>query len=139
MKFDELRSIAHNIADSLASGVGLPISVYGTNIFGEAVSSPEGFITVDFLTGKSEGALPSSFLKRAITEYRDAFAALCRKHGTSPSAYREMTARYSEDIYGRRLVVTLEDNRGRRSVDEYIGTPGRRVKVLDQLGRIRPK
>ncbi len=51
MKFDELRSIGHNIADSLASGTGLLIGIYGTDIFGEASRSPERFITVDFLTG----------------------------------------------------------------------------------------
>ena len=36
MKHDELRSIGHNIADSLASGCGLMIGVYDMDIFGEA-------------------------------------------------------------------------------------------------------
>ena len=36
MKFDELRSIGHNIADSLASGIGLLIGYYQMDIFGEA-------------------------------------------------------------------------------------------------------
>jgi hypothetical protein len=47
MKFDELRSIAHNIADSLASGNGFLIGVYDMHLFGEASQSPEGFMTVD--------------------------------------------------------------------------------------------
>jgi hypothetical protein len=33
MKFGELRSIAHNIADSLPSGIGLLIGFYDMNIF----------------------------------------------------------------------------------------------------------
>lgn len=33
MKFGVLRSIGHNIADSLASGIGLMIGVYTTNVF----------------------------------------------------------------------------------------------------------
>jgi hypothetical protein len=29
MRFGELKSIAHNFADSISSGVGLPVGVYG--------------------------------------------------------------------------------------------------------------
>lgn len=137
MKFDELRSISHNIADSLASGIGLLIGIYETDIFGEARRSPEGFITVDFLTGTYTGGKPSTDLARAIVLYRDGLADLCAKHGTEPSVFKELTARYSVDTYGGRFLVTVEDRRGRRSTDEYVGTPGRRVRVLDHLGRVR--
>ena len=139
MKFDELRSIGHNIADSLASGIGLLIGAYELDIFGEAVRSPERFITVDFLTGTSEGGAPSASLTRAIVLYRDAFADLCARHGTSPSAFRQVKARYSVDRIGGRFVVIVEDQGGRRAEDEYVGLPGRRIKVLDRLGRIRPR
>ena len=139
MKFDELRSIGHNIADSLASGIGLLIGVYEMDIFGEAGRSPEGFITVDFLTGTSEGGTPSRSLARAISLYREAFVDLCGKHGTSPSAFQKLTARYSVNSHGGRFLVTVEDHAGRRMVDEYTGIPGRRARVLDPLGRIRPK
>jgi len=40
------------VADSFASGIGIPIGVYATDVFGEAEESPDGFITVDFLNGK---------------------------------------------------------------------------------------
>jgi hypothetical protein len=136
MKFDTLRSIGHNIADSLASGIGLLIGVYEMDIFGEAGRSPEGYIAVDFLTGTSEGAKPSPSLARAISLYREAVVLLCGKHGTSPAAFRTLTARYS---VGGRFVVTVEDHSGRRRVDEYTGMPGRRVRVLDPLGRVRRK
>jgi hypothetical protein len=43
MKFGELKSIGHNIADSLASGIGLMIGVYEMDIFGEAANSHEGY------------------------------------------------------------------------------------------------
>ncbi len=36
MKHDDFRSIAHNIADSFASGIGLPIGHYVTHIIREA-------------------------------------------------------------------------------------------------------
>ncbi|HEY3656027.1 MAG TPA: hypothetical protein VGL34_13765 [Steroidobacteraceae bacterium] len=53
MKFKQLEAIGHHIADSLGSGVGLPIGVYFTDVFGEASRLPEGFIMIDFLTAKA--------------------------------------------------------------------------------------
>jgi hypothetical protein len=35
--------------------------------------------------------------------------------------------------------VTVEDDKGRRAVDEYSGISGRRVLALDGRGRLRPK
>jgi hypothetical protein len=137
MKFDELRSMAHNIADSLASGFGELIGVYEMDVFGEAGRSPEGFIEVDFLTGTSSGGHPSAYLTRAIALYGEALPSLCEKHGTSPSAVRQLRARYFTKGLSTRFVVTVEDTEGRRSTDEYVGLPGRRARVLDSLGRIR--
>jgi hypothetical protein len=139
MKFDVLRSIAHNIADSLASGVGLPIGVRFTDIFGEAGRSPEAFITVDFLAGTSSGSDPSPLLAKAISRYRDALADLCSKNGASPSHFRELTARYSGNFPNQRILVTVEDQHGHRSADEYLGLPAARPRVVDHLGRIRRK
>lgn len=139
MKFDELRSIGYNVADSFGSGIGLLIGFYEMDVYGEAAGSPEGFITVDFLNGTSTGGRPSAFLARAIGLYRNALAEFCEKHGASPLAFRELTARYSIDTFGRRFLVTVADQQGRRSADEYVGTPGRRVRVLDSHGRVRRK
>jgi hypothetical protein len=138
MKFDELRSIGHNIADSLASGIGLLIGVYEMNVFDEARRSPEGFVEVDFLTGTSTGAPTSLSLTHAIDLYGRALASLCEKHGTSPATFKQLTARYHGGS-GARFSVTVENHEGRLSTDEYIGIPGRRPRVLDPLGRIRPK
>lgn len=137
MKFSELRSIGHNIADSFASGIGLLIGVYDMNIFGEARRSREGFITVDFLTGSSAGGRPSRSLARAIVLYQEALSGLCRNHGVTPAAFRELTARFSVDGNHKRFVVTVEDRRGRRAIDEYVGLPGRRLRSLDSRGRVR--
>jgi hypothetical protein len=139
MKFDELRSIGHNVADSLASGVCFLIGYYPTDIFGEASRSPEGFITVDFLAGTCRAGTPSQSLAQAIALFKDALAKLCIRHGTSISAFRELTVRYSTTIHGPRFIVSIEDHRGRHSTDEYVGIPGRRPKVLDDRGRVRRK
>lgn len=129
MKFGELRSIGHNIADSMASGIGLLIGVYETNIFGEASSSPEGFITVNFLTGTTEGAKPSNGLAEAVSLYRDALIKLCGRHDADVTAFNTLTARYAVDaVHGEHFTVTVEDQEGRRSVDQYLGPGGRRVR-----------
>ena len=138
MKFAELRSIGHNIADSLSGGIGLMIGNYMMDIHGEAADSPEGFITVDFLIGETSGGRPSASLSKSISLYSTALRDLCRKHGGTADAFSELKVRFSRDFYGRRrFVVSVRDNYGRRACDEYID--GKRVKVLDELGRIRPK
>jgi hypothetical protein len=139
VKFDDLKSIGHNIADSLACGPGLMIGVYGMDVFGEAARSPEHYIVVDFLTGTTSGGRPSPSLAKAITLYAEALAELCARHGTRKDAFRELTTRFWVDSRGGHFTVTIEDQKGKRSTDEYRGLPGRRIRVRDSLGRIRPK
>jgi hypothetical protein len=140
MKHDDLRSIAHNIADSLASGIGLLIGFYEMDVFGEAARNPRGEITVDFLRGMAVDGRVTQPLGKALALYRDALPGLCERHGVSADTFRVLTARYfTAGIYGRRFVVTVEDQFGRRSIDEYEGNPGRRIMVLDRLGRRRRK
>ena len=92
MKHATLRSIAHNIADSLGSGVGLMIGVYEIDIYGEAAAAPSGWIVVDFLAGQVVEGTPSEHLKKAVGMYRDALPRLCAKHGASVSDFRELIA-----------------------------------------------
>jgi hypothetical protein len=139
MKHDELRSIAHNVADSLASGIGLLIGVYEMDVFGEARKSPEGFVAVDFLSGSTTGGPASASFVKAVGLYREALPELCGKHGVPVSSFRELTARYSVDSMGGRVRVTVEDNNGRRSTDEYVGAPLRHVRTIDSLGRVRTR
>ena len=139
MKFDTLRAIGHNIADSLGSGIGLMIGVYEMDVFGEARRSPERMVTVDFLNGIAAQGVVSTSLADAIAKYRSALPDLCAKHGASPTYFRTLTATYLADTFNRRIVVTVEDQHGHRSVDEYVGVPARRIKVLDSLGRVRRK
>jgi hypothetical protein len=53
MKIGTLRAIAHNVADSLGSGIGLLIGVYEMDVFGEAKKCPGGIIGIDFLAAKA--------------------------------------------------------------------------------------
>lgn len=139
MKHAELRATVHNVADSLASGIGLLIGVYETDVFGEASRSPEGFLTADFLNGSVREGAGSPTLSRAIALYRVALVELCEKAGGSVAELRKAEVRYWSDASGCRFTVMIEDSHGRGSVTEYAGIPGKRIKVMDALGRIRPK
>lgn len=139
MKHRQLHSIAHNYADSLASGLGFVVGYCETFVFEEAAACNEGHITIDFLTGKVSGGSPSDDLERAISLYRDAFPGFCRKHGADISDFRAMSVRYMADRLSRWFTVTIEDMRDHRSSIDYEGVPGHRVRILDELGRIRPK
>jgi hypothetical protein len=139
MKFGTLKSVAHNIAESLSSGIGLMIGVYELYVFEEAAATPEGFIDVDFLTGQSSGGKPSRELARALKLYAGALPDLCRRQGIDVAEFRQLTARFSGRPMFAGYTVTIEDRQGRRSIDEYIGVPGRRPRVLDHLGRVRRK
>ena len=137
MKHGELRSIAHNLADSFASGIGLPIGLYETDVFGEAEKSSEGFVRIDFLNGNVAAGSGSAQLEEAVGLYRGALENVCTKHGASVSSFRVLTARYSAGRTGTRVVVEIEDTDGRCSVDEYVGVPLRHIKTVDDLGRVR--
>lgn len=129
MKFGVLKSIGHNIADSLASGLGLMIGTYGTDIFTEAAQSPEGFIAIDFLNGEITGARPSPKLAHAISRYCKYLDAFCEKHAAERSAFSVLQARYGTDpIEGRHYTVTVENLQGRRSEDIYRGVGGVRIR-----------
>jgi hypothetical protein len=139
MKHDQLRSIAHNAAASLASGCSFLIGVYDLDMLTAARKSPEGKVSVDFLRGTVSGAPPSSPLAKAVALFPAALPALCEKHGIPISAFNEMTARYWATPQGIRFTVSIVDQSGRATETEYGGYDGQRTKVLDAAGRLRPK
>lgn len=119
MKFGKLKAIGHNIAHSLGSGVGLPIGIYQTDVFGEATQSPEGYILVDFLAGTSSGGPVSERLAKAILLYREALHELCLSHGTEAAFFSELSARYFVSLNGWQYLVIVSDQSGHCSVDEF--------------------
>jgi len=137
MKHAVLTSVAHNIADSLASGIGLMIGVYEMDIFGEATRSSEGFIEVDFLQGTTAGAKASRSLARAIRLYSEALPGLCERQGVTVADFTRLTARYSGRWPNRAILIEVTDRFGKASRDVYAGAPAACPKKLDPLGRIR--
>ena len=129
MKLSMLKSLGHNIADSVASGIGLLIGVYEMDVFAEAAASEEGHIIVNFLDGTSTGATPSSGLAQAIRQYRDALPSMCAKHAIDLAEIKVLSARFGTDAaYGPHFKVTVGNMSGRVSTDQYVGMPGRRLR-----------
>jgi hypothetical protein len=140
MKHDILRSIAHNIADSFASGMGFLVGLCPIDIFGEAQKSPQGYITVDFLNGTILEGEPSDSIIKAVQLYSHALPHLCEKQRSSVSYFQLLTARYSRNnAYDRHVLITIIDKNGYQSVNEYAGFPLQYIKRIDNLGRIRSK
>jgi hypothetical protein len=131
MKFGELKSIGHNIADSLASGISLLVGEYDIYVFEEAAAAPEGQITVDLLSGTTSGSAVSPDLARIAQRFPAALAELCQRHGCAVTQFQALSARYGTDpVHGRHYSVTVTAKDGRSSTDQYIGVPGQRPKHL---------
>ncbi|MEM6901865.1 MAG: hypothetical protein AAF556_01335 [Pseudomonadota bacterium] len=137
MKFGALKSVGHNIADSLASGCCLLINDYFQNVFGEAAKSPGRVIEIDFLVGEVVAGDPSAKLTAAAQELAEVLPGLCARQGVSIDDVGTVSAKFYTAAKGRCFVVTVADREGRRSVDEYVGNPGKLVRGLDKLGRVR--
>jgi len=125
----DLKALGHNIADSLASGMGFLIGVFQTNVFAEASCEPPGYVEVDFLSATVSGSPASPGFLRAVELYRqEALPKLCDSHSVDLSAVKTLRARYSVDtVHGPEFTVTVEDSRGKRSIDSYVGSPGKRL------------
>lgn len=107
------------------------IGVYNIDVFGEAAKSPEGHITVDFLSGKVVSGTPSRSLSKAVELYSEALHDLCKKHHAKISDFRTLTARFGTNIhYQHRFIVTVENQSGKQSVDTYYGMPGAKPKPI---------
>jgi hypothetical protein len=139
MKHERLCEIAHNFADSLASGLGFVVGYCPTDVFGEAATSPGGVIEIDFLHGSIVKGRPSPGLKSAAVIFGQAFPDFCRKNGAEVTDFQSFLAAFDAKGGGTRTMLTVVDNNGRRSLTEYDGVPLKRLRVLDALGRVRRK
>jgi hypothetical protein len=140
MKRRVLPGIAHNVADSMASGIGLLIGVYDMDVFGEAARSPGGVIEFDFLAGRCTQGQASDSLVRAASLYAsDALPQLCARQGAEVGDFNLFLARFWSDAGVPRCDITIESRSGRRDTDRYYGVPLRRLRVVDRLGRVRTR
>ncbi len=136
MKIGVLKSFGHNMADSIASGMGFPIGIYQMDVFAEAAASSEGYIAVNLLTGTTSGAVPSQSLARALLMYREVLPAMCEKHGICFDEIKALEARFGTDsAYGPHFKVMVQNALGKGSTDQYVGIPGRRLRRGKKLAK----
>ena len=135
----DLRLIGHSIADSLAVGGGVLMCGKAMNIFEQAARSAEGFIEVDFLRGTTSSRRISPSLDHAVVLHSRALPRLCDRHGRSVDEFRLLRVRFSADALSKRFVVMVADNEGHRWVDEYAGSLGANIRLLDPDGQGRRK
>ena len=128
MKFDDLRSIAHNLADSFGSGASLLFN-YGFYPYEDAARSLDGCLEVDFLTGAIVSGTPSHELLERLALSPALLADLCAHYGETVKAYAYFRARYVTTSAGREFEVTVSDRSGRRTTDRYSGISGKRLQV----------
>lgn len=138
-KHGVLVAIAHNVADSLASGLNFVIGHVETDVFGEAAIQPNHRLTADFLTGDLIGENVSSGLKRAVMLHSENLERFCLSHGAERSDFQRLCVEFLVAPTGPYFVVHVEDVNGKSSITEYGGVPGKRTKVLDSMGRLRKR
>ena len=138
MKFGELKSVGHNLADSFASGIGLLVGYYEFSVFTEIRKSPHEFIEIDFLSGETTGCPPSPKLRKAIDLYvGKGLPYLCQRHEIDPQLFSQLTVRYWRKAYNvKGFAVTITAANGKQSIDEF-NESGARSRCLDSRGRIR--
>jgi hypothetical protein len=137
MKHDRLCAIGHNLADSMASGLGFVIGYHPMDVFGEAASSPGGVIEVDFLRGCIVRGEASENLKAAAARFAEVLPKFCQQNGAQVTDFVNLSAVFDANALEPRVSLIVSDQSGHNSVTDYAGIPLKRVRVLDDRGRVR--
>ena len=137
MKHNELCAIAHNVADSMASGLAFVIGYYPVDVFGEAANSSDGLIEIDFLRGAVTRGVPSDNLRSAALRFAERLPSFCRESDADVSDFEALSVTFEATPTENRAKIQVSDRAGRSSTTVYAGTPLKRLKVLDNLGRVR--
>ncbi|MDO5657918.1 MAG: hypothetical protein Q4G36_06310 [Paracoccus sp. (in: a-proteobacteria)] len=139
MKHDDIRSVAHSIADSLACGVSLMTGFYDLRVYEDAGRSESGILTIDLLNGIVVVGTPSSDLASAVMLIPKEFDRLSRSKGFERKDCRAALAVFHADLIMPWFTLVIEDSSGRVAETDYQGVPARRVRELDPRGRLRRK
>ncbi|WP_454796910.1 hypothetical protein [Novosphingobium lindaniclasticum] len=126
MKFDDLCSLAHNVADSFGSGASLLFN-YGFYPYDDAKRSEDGLLEVDFLNGQVISGLPCNEVRERVSFAPKVITDLCARYGQSSDVFAILRARYVVTAVGRRYEVTVTDRGGRTRIDLYDGIKGSRL------------
>lgn len=129
MKHDILHSIAHNFVDSYQNGNGFLIGIFGMDVHGEAAKSDDGYLAVDFLTGRVQGGTMSQSLSRATDLYREQLPEFLEKHGAAIADLTVFRAKFWVEGNLRHCSIEIGDGRGKVSERLYANNPLQRIKL----------
>lgn len=121
----------------MASGLGFVIGYQAMDVFGEAASSPDGLIEVDFLKGLIVRGEASDNLRAAASRFAEVLPEFCQSNGAQATDFKALCAIFDATSLERRVLLLVTDQNGHSSSTEYAGIPLKRLKILDSLGRIR--
>lgn len=121
----------------MASGLSFVIGYYPMDVFGEASSLPEGVIEIDFLNGRVVRGNASQSLKAAAARFAEVLPTFCKSNGAHAEDFEALSATFDVTGLDQKVLVTVSDRNGHRSVTEYAGVPLKRLRALDSLGRVR--
>lgn len=137
MKRGQLRSIAHSLADSIASGISLMTGSYELDLYGDAAKSPGGELSVDLLNGIVVKGTPSSELSTAISRLSAHFDRLCQSAGSSRNDCHAAIAHFHSMPTSSGFTLVIEDSAGQVTETDYEGIPAHRVLERDPRGNPR--
>jgi hypothetical protein len=113
------------------------IGVWSVDVFGEAVASKDGVIEVDFLHGRIVRGDASDSLRSAAARFAEVLPEFCRKSGADVADFNALSAAFERSSLGPCVSLKVADRKGHCSVTEYAGWPLKRLRELDNLGRVR--
>lgn len=146
MKRAVLRAAVHNALDSFTSGCSLAFAIedYEFPFWMLLWNMPDRVFEADVLTGVVATPRPDKGLRsylrltNAVAVLADEMPAFLRKHGCTPNSIDSVAVRFENNWTRRKCVtVTIVMVDGTRLTDAYHGTPLRRRRIRDQLGRVR--
>jgi hypothetical protein len=137
MKHSQLKSIAHSLAASLASGCSLMTGVYDLDIYDDAGRSPGNELIVDLLNGVVVAGAASPQVSAAVVQLPPNFRRLCAAADVACCDGVGATARFYVTAVHAGFHLVVADSDGRVTETEYEGTQARRALELDAKGKIR--
>lgn len=146
MKQAVLRAAVHNALDSLTSGCPLAFAIgdYHFPFWMLVGNLPEKVFEADILTGRvtTQGSLKGMNSYRQLVEAMASMAeqmpGFLHRHGCPPKLVESIAVRFESDRSHRHWVTaTIVRTNGASTTDVYFGTPLKRRRSLDRLGRVR--
>lgn len=92
---------------------------------------------MDFLNGVICEGRSSRLLSDVVARAKSILPELCSSHGSTLDDFAELKAKFFLSRTSRRFTIILTDANGKRSEMDYHGSPARRMRNIDVLGRVR--